>query len=92
MHILLIGLSHKTAPLEIRERHALPPAVLRSALTHFDATHSQAHLEDVKEGVILSTCNRLEVYALVRNPQTGQNAILDFLSRSCGAPPEAFAT
>ena len=42
MNILLIGLSHKTAPIEIRERHSLGPEVLRSALTHFDATHSQA--------------------------------------------------
>jgi len=52
--------------------------------------HSQAHLEDVKEGVILSTCNRLEVYTLVRNPQVAQKAIIKFLSRSCDIPAEAF--
>jgi glutamyl-tRNA reductase len=81
--ILLIGLSHKTAPLEVRERLAFTPATLRSALTHFDATHSQAHLEDVREGIILSTCNRLEVYTIVRDPEVATAAILSFLSRSC---------
>ncbi len=91
MNILLIGLSHKTAPIEIRERHAFSPAMLRSALTHFDATHTQAHLQDVKEGVILSTCNRLEIYALVRDPQIAKNAIIEFLSHICSVAPKVFS-
>ncbi len=86
MNILLIGLNHKTAPVEIRERLAFTPAMLRSALTHFDSTHSQAHLKDVREGVILSTCNRLEVYALVHKAEIAQNAIVKFLSRACDIP------
>ena len=91
MNILLIGLSHKTAPLEIRERYAFSPTMLRSILTHFDVTHKQAHLEDVKEGVILSTCNRMEIYALVSDPQIAKNAIIDFLSRFGDLAPEAFS-
>ena len=90
MQILLIGLSHKTAPIEIREQLSLTPLALRSALTHFDVTHRQAHVEDVREGVILSTCNRLEVYALVRNPGIAGQAIIDFLGRSSGTSPEFF--
>jgi len=90
MHILLIGLNHKTAPVEIRERLAFTPTMLRSALTHFDATHEQAHLEHVREGVILSTCNRLEVYTLVENPEIAQNAIIEFLSNSRDVAPEQF--
>jgi len=91
MKVLLIGLSHKTAPIEIRERLDFAPNVLRSVLTHFDATHTQAHLEDVREGIILSTCNRMEVYALVRDPQVAGQAIIDLLSRSCDTPPETFS-
>ncbi len=92
MNILLIGLSYKTASIEIRERHALSPTMLRSALTHFGTTHKQAHLEDVKEGVILSTCNRLEIYALVGDPQIAKKSIIDFLSRTCGVLPETFSS
>ena len=91
MNILLIGLSHKTAPVEIRERLAFTPVMLRSALTHFDHTHSQAHLEDVREGVILSTCNRLEIYALVDDPKIASEAIINLLSRFGNPPPQLFS-
>lgn len=84
MNILLMGLSHKTAPVEIREKLAFTPATLRSALTHFDATHSQAHLTEVHEGVILSTCNRLEIYAGVGQVDVAARAIVNFLSQSSG--------
>jgi glutamyl-tRNA reductase len=91
MKVLLIGLSHKTAPIEIRERLDFPPSTLRSVLTHFDTTHRQAHLEDVREGVVLSTCNRMEVYALVRDPQIAAQAIIDLLSQTCDTPPDTFS-
>src|SRR5262245_30010436 len=92
MKLLLIGLSHKTAPIEIRERLNFSSNALRAVLTHFDATHHrQAHLEDVREGVILSTCNRLEVYALVRDPETAGREIIDLLSHSCDSPAEVFS-
>lgn len=90
MKILLIGLSHKTAPVEVREKLAFSHNALRSALTHFDHLHPQAHLEDVREGVILSTCNRLEVYTLVRDPEVAGQAITDFLGRACGVSPDLF--
>lgn len=86
MNILLIGLNHKTAPVEVRERVAFDSNTLRSALTHFDATHTQAHLDNVKEGVILSTCNRMEVYALVNDPQVATESIIHFLSLTCDVP------
>ncbi len=91
MKILLIGLSHKTAPVEVREKLTFSYTMLRSALTHFDHLHPQAHLEDVQEGIILSTCNRLEVYALVRDPGVARQAITDFLSRACAVSSELFA-
>lgn len=90
MKILLLGLSHKTAPVEVREKLAFSHAMLRSALTHFDHLHPQAHVEDVREGIILSTCNRLEVYALVRDAGVAQQSIVDFLSGACAVSPELF--
>jgi glutamyl-tRNA reductase len=91
MKVLLIGLSHKTAPVEIRERLDFAPTTLRSILTHFDSTHTEAHLEAVREGVILSTCNRMEVYALVRDSAIAGQAIIELLSHSCGTDPEIFS-
>ncbi len=90
MQILLLGLSHKTAPVEVRERLNFSPTILRSALTHFDSNHSQAHLQDVREGVIVSTCNRMESYALVGKQSTAHEAIVKLLSRSCDTPPATF--
>lgn len=90
MNIQLIGLNHKTAPVEIRERLGFSPTMLRSALTHFDATHTQAHLDHIKEGIILSTCNRMEVYTLVNDPQIARESILTFLSQACDIPQNKF--
>jgi glutamyl-tRNA reductase len=52
-----VGLSHKTAPVELRERLAIPEAQMGEALTQLQSR------KGLKEAVILSTCNRLEVYA-----------------------------
>ncbi|HMQ50638.1 MAG TPA: glutamyl-tRNA reductase [Anaerolineae bacterium] len=91
MRILLIGLSHKTTPVDIRERLAFPATARRSALTHFDHTHHQeAHLPEVKEGVILSTCNRLEIYALVGDTTIASQVIIEFLSQAGGIPTAEF--
>jgi glutamyl-tRNA reductase len=90
MKILLIGLSHKTAPVDVREQLAFTPAMLRSSLTHFDSMHSQAHLEEIHEGVILSTCNRLELYALAGNVSVARQNIVKFLGRACDIAPEQF--
>ena len=57
MQLALVGLSHKTAPVEIRERLAFSNDALRSALT------SLVDRRRVNEALILSTCNRVEVVA-----------------------------
>ena len=53
----LIGISHRTAPLEVRERFSFGPEELKGALRELIQSPR------VKEGVILSTCNRVEVYS-----------------------------
>jgi glutamyl-tRNA reductase len=61
MNIVVVGLSHKTAPLEIRERIAFAPNRIEEPLRKL------VSLRDVTEAVILSTCNRVEVYAATRD-------------------------
>ena len=56
MTILVVGVNHKTAPVEIRERISFGPDILVGAL------RSLADRVEVREGLILSTCNRTEVY------------------------------
>ena len=55
--ITLVGLSHRTAPVSIRERLAFTSTSLPEGLRRFRESTGQ------KEGVILSTCNRVEIYA-----------------------------
>jgi glutamyl-tRNA reductase len=82
--LLLLGLNHTTAPLEVRERLA------------FDATTRQAALEKFKEhfpaceAVILSTCNRVELYAARQVHEKPTPAeIVQFLASSHGLSPDA---
>ena len=74
MHVVIIGLNHKTAPVEIRERLTFNTQGLSDALGAL-----KEHPE-VAEGLILSTCNRTEVYAVVPRLHQGVEAISHFLA------------
>ena len=78
MHIAVVGLSHRTAPVEIREKLSIPEQSMESSLQSLKG-HDQ-----VLEVSILSTCNRLEIYMLLRNQQLGIAAVKDFLSVHSG--------
>ena len=56
MHLLVLGINHRTAPVEIRGQVAFPAEQLPRALSELTA------LESVREAAILSTCNRTELY------------------------------
>ena len=56
MSIITLGLNHKTAPVEIRERLSFSPESLAEAVKSLSA------LEGISEAAILSTCNRTELY------------------------------
>ncbi|HEX3443227.1 MAG TPA: glutamyl-tRNA reductase [Chthoniobacterales bacterium] len=58
MNIVCFGLSHQTAALEVRERFAFPELALPAALARLTT------VQDVTEGVIVSTCNRTEFYVV----------------------------
>jgi glutamyl-tRNA reductase len=80
MQILQVGLSHRTAPVNIREQLALSEAALPAVLKTMCSSNGDGG-GDALEGAILSTCNRLEVYAVVDCPTRGQQALRDYLAR-----------
>lgn len=66
MNLALLGLSHHTAPVELREQFAIPEARLRAAVEALLAEPG------VEEGLILSTCNRVEVLAVLQTSDGGE--------------------
>ncbi|MXY62438.1 MAG: glutamyl-tRNA reductase [Synechococcus sp. SB0665_bin_28] len=80
MHIAVIGLSHHTAPVEVRERLSITDETLPSSLRSLMA------VQEVQEASILSTCNRLEIYTLLRQADAGITAMVRFLSDRSGLP------
>lgn len=72
MSIIVVGLTHREAPVELRERLAIAPAHLEEALDRLS--------EYVAEGVIVSTCNRTEVYARVGHHHSGLRVLTRFLA------------
>lgn len=74
MHIIVVGLNYKTAPVEIRERLTFDSSKIGEAMSQLQNKKS------VLENVILSTCNRTEIYAVVDQLHTGRYYIKEFLS------------
>lgn len=87
MHLVLVGISHHEAPIELRERLNCAPSTLNSALAHLAACPG------VAEGVILSTCNRMEVYAAIHgaNVEDAYRALTHHLAQFHQIPEAAFA-
>jgi glutamyl-tRNA reductase len=76
--IVLVGLNHRTAPVEVREQVAFDDGRLQPALHHLRA------LEGVAEAAILSTCNRVEVIACGPEPEKLAAGLPAFLARERG--------
>ncbi len=74
MPITCIGLSHHTAPVEVRERHAFPTSRMAEALV------ALRDYEAVQEAVMLQTCGRLEIYAELDDYERGVAQIKSFLA------------
>ncbi len=74
MELVAIGLNHKTAPIEIREKIAFPEAEIDKALLQVQG------LPALKENMILSTCNRVEIYAATRMAGDAVIGLKHFLS------------
>ncbi|NEQ12984.1 glutamyl-tRNA reductase [Moorena sp. SIO3A2] len=80
MNIAVVGLSHKTAPVEVREKLSIPEAQLETVMPHLC---SYPHIEEV---AILSTCNRLEVYIVTTETDAGIRELCQFLTEKAGIP------
>ncbi len=76
MKILLTGLNHRSAPVELRERLVVedPAPALRKLVAE----------EEVDEAVLLSTCNRVELIALTRTPEAARHRLRSFFRRDLG--------
>jgi glutamyl-tRNA reductase len=72
VNIVMIGLNYKTAPVELREALAVPSAAMEAALARF-------HALPVAEAVLLSTCNRTEVYAVGDEVDELFTVLIDYL-------------
>ena len=83
MHFIAISINHRTADVALREQVAFRDDALR--LAHEDLFETKSILENV----ILSTCNRTEVYAIVDQIHTGRYYIQRFLARSFGFDVDA---
>ena len=82
--IVVVGVSHRTAPLEVREALAFPREGLRDALRRLRTELA------LPEAMILSTCNRVEVYGRQAEPGVA-DALATFLAAAGGRRPEDIA-
>ncbi|MBD2664765.1 glutamyl-tRNA reductase [Richelia sinica FACHB-800] len=83
MNIAVVGLSHKTAPVEVREKLSIPEPQTESAIAHLI---SYPHIDEVS---ILSTCNRLEIYIVSSETHQGVQEVTQFLSEHSKIPVTA---
>jgi glutamyl-tRNA reductase len=82
MHILAVGINFKTAPVAVREKVTFVESTLPEALQQLKDTKS------ILECVILATCNRTEIYAVVDQLHTGRHFIRTFLEKWFGVSRE----
>ncbi len=86
MNIFVLGLNHKTADVDVREKLAFSGPKLEEGLLRIKA------LPEVREAVILSTCNRVEIYANVKDTTKASESIKNFISEFHGINRDALET
>jgi glutamyl-tRNA reductase len=74
VHLVLVGISHRTAPVELRERIDFQARGLEASLRALAARGA------VREAVVLSTCNRAELYGVSDEVDQGRSAFVDFIT------------
>jgi glutamyl-tRNA reductase len=72
VNYVVVGINHKTAPLGVREKLALPSEAVRDALARLRRHPS------VRETAVLSTCNRVEIYGATPNPPKARECLSDY--------------
>ena len=83
--LLALGISHKTAPVALRERLAFGSVLAR------EFAEEAIRTAEVREAVVISTCNRTEVYVVVGDPVRAEGDILGLLARRADIRPTELA-
>ena len=91
MHLIALGLNHTTAPLSIRERVAFGPDEIAPTIGKILSRLSEADSGQITEAMILSTCNRTEIYAAAKDPALAKAALQTFIADEKGLTEESFA-
>ena len=73
--IVNIGMNHQTAPVELRECLAREPENVSHAL------NAMREIECIKEGIYLSTCNRVEALFTSEDPEEAKDTVISIMSR-----------
>lgn len=82
MHLKVLGLNHRTAPIEVREKFSISKDILKRELENLD------DYDDLSEAVILSTCNRSEIYVVTA--QDCAAGVYQFMNDLIGSVDEKF--
>ncbi|HJP23929.1 MAG: glutamyl-tRNA reductase [Acidimicrobiales bacterium] len=85
MSVVAVGLNHRTVPLDLLERMTVPASRLPKALADLTSR------ENVTEAVVLSTCNRIEVYAFAEKFHGAYQDIRNFFAETSHVAPEEFS-
>lgn len=85
MAIVVIGVNHRTGPVELLEKVMISQAAMPKAL------HGLIVRDDIREAVVLSTCNRTEVYVVAERFHGAYSDIRDFLCETSGIPADEIA-
>lgn len=83
MHLVVVGLNHKTAPVWVREKLSIPEAQLPEVL------HALKANPRIAECLVLSTCNRTEVYSYTTS-RADDDYVITEIGRVCGVSPETY--
>ncbi len=82
MNVVCLGLSHKTAPVELREKFAIGDLHLGEVAVEL------TRIPGVAEAAVVSTCNRVEYYVAAEDPAHGMAILVNFVAERTGQPPE----
>src|SRR3982751_5016982 len=84
MHLFLIGVSHRTAPVDLRERLDFSSRDVGAAV------EALANRLSAAETVVLSTCNRSEIYVASSDAERAQHDVIGFVSEYHQVPDDVF--
>ena len=81
-NLVMVGVNHKSTPIDLRERLAFTPGKIE------DSTEKLSNFPEIDENLIISTCNRVEIYAVASKPIF--DVLEAFLAEIQGVSPDEF--